>query len=432
MAVNLQTFLQQTHPQNFHKDALPEAASLPANVQTQTLAMLQQHGVHAGGQGPSLVVNAADRALQELALHRIVDKAKGPTSEKVTSMVARANAGLTPAETQNLQQRLSGMSAADEATLRKQLHIPESSLTGPAVKDSAERVLIRAAILNALAKNASLEVTGELRTKLMAATWLARNEALEALARPGASVRGVIDRLASNDYPGKIKLAIGQAFDNPGNGANNNVLKRAEKKVDDYMQKNMAALGLTNASDREVEIAKQELVALSVYTDDTGFRKVNDLLRNPDTTNLSAADKEAVAVFAQALTNGLARLPEYGGLTFRNAFGFGATMGSQPAHAWAAARYAQGSTVTEASLTSSSPEKGFTGKEVRFAINSAHGKETGAISLTPKDGFEATFRPNTQFQVLASQQHPDPVNGRPVQFVVMKESANVPDPGRFL
>lgn len=430
MAVNLQTFLQQTHPQQFHAEALPEAASLPASVQAQTLAMLQQHGVHAGGQGPNLLIGNATARVQHgmgtpQLLHQIVDKAGKPTSDKVVNMLAKASVDLTPAEAQNLRQRLSNMSAADRNTLEKQLHIPQGS-----VKSSAERVQIRAAVLNAVAKNASLEVTGELRKKLMAATWLGRNEALEALARPGASVRGVIDRLSSKDYAASIQLAIGQAFDNPGNKANDAVLKKAGQKVDAYMQANMAALGLTNASDKEVAIAKQELMAVAVYTDNTGFGRVNDLLRNPDTANLDPAEKEQVAVFARALTNGLARLPEYRGLTFRNVFDFGQLMGAQPAHEWAASRYALGSTVAEASVTSSTPEKGLLGREVRFAINSAHAKETGAISLTPKDGFEATFRPNTQFQVLASEQHPD--NGNPVQFVVMKEADNVPDPGRFL
>lgn len=437
MAVNLQTYLQLNHPQQFQADALQEAQALPPSVQAETLTMLRSQGVHAGGNGPTMVIgNAGARVQHALGstnlLHHIVDKAGAPISAKVTNMLAKVTPQLTAAETQNLRQRLAGLTPAQTKTLEAQLHIPEGK-----AKTSAERVQIRAAILNAFAKNASLEVTGELRRALLDASWLARDEAFAALARPGASVRGVVDRLTHKDYPAAIDAAILESFDNVHSTKQNMAaVAKAAAKVDAYVDANLDKLGLRNASDREVAIAKKELLAVSVYTHDEGFRKVNDLLRG--TSNLGPKERQAVEVYARAITNGLARLPEYQGLSFRNAFTIGGNhpAANQPAHQWAAAHYVQGATVTEAAVTSSSPEKGFTGKEIRFTIHSRHGKETGPISLTPKDGFEATFRPNTQFEVLASQSHQvPPVPGTPpvpVQFVVMKEADHVPDPGTVL
>lgn len=139
-----------------------------------------------------------------------------------------------------------------------------------------------------------------------------------------------------------------------------------------------------------------ELLALSMYTHEAGFRDVNAALRQHGEQGIGpSAENE---LFARAATDALSRLPDYKGFVVRG----------QHRHHWtplnrdaALARYVPGTVVTEHAFVSSGVESPYEAG-LQFVILSKHGKEVTPISVnTDTDGREVIFKPGSQFRVLA-------------------------------
>jgi hypothetical protein len=147
-------------------------------------------------------------------------------------------------------------------------------------------------------------------------------------------------------------------------------------------------------------IPDEELLAIIMYTG--AFHKYwNAALRTGDTAKVG---EYAAAI--KLATEGLAKLPDYDGWSYRGVGGLDAA---------ALARYVPGQVTTEPFMTSSSHAKNAAfGGSVQFQIRSRHGKVVEDISRF-KSETEVLYAPNTKFLVHSKTE----VNG--VTTIVMEE-----------
>jgi hypothetical protein len=147
-------------------------------------------------------------------------------------------------------------------------------------------------------------------------------------------------------------------------------------------------------------IPDEELLAIIMYTG-SYHRQWNTALRKGDA---AAVAKNAAAI--KLATEGLAKLPDYDGWSYRGVGGLDAE---------ALARYVPGQVTTEPFMTSSSHAKNASfGGSVRFEIRSKHGKVVEDVSRFKSEA-EVLYAPNTKFLVHSKTE----VNG--ITTIVMEE-----------
>jgi hypothetical protein len=147
-------------------------------------------------------------------------------------------------------------------------------------------------------------------------------------------------------------------------------------------------------------IPDAELLAIIMYTA-SYHQKWNAALREGN-----AAEVAKFAAAIKLASEGLAKLPDYQGVSYR---------GVGKLDAAALARYVPGQVTTEAFMTSSSHDKNASfGGSVRFEIHSKHGKVVEDISRFKSEA-EVLYAPNTKFLVHSKTE----VDG--VTTIVMEE-----------
>lgn len=311
---------------------------------------------------------------------------------------------------QGNEDRLANLSKADAKELKSQLHYP----VGKRVGNAEDRMINRAAILNAFAQGASLDETRSLRTFLDSAPRSERQAVLDELNQPGADARTITAKRTSLD-----PTNIGVRTDNRSDLQDYmrgpmDMMKYGDAmiKAEDYLEAHMIDLGITDLKSEISINTKAELMAVSCYTDNALYHDANDALRARGGREEPLKD-EGMELFVNATRSGLAKLPDFEGVVVRG------VDFKKPAELTAfLANYEPGQTVTEHAFTSTSADRPF-GGNVQFVIESRHGKEIGDLSVNRDQdgGREILFPPGTRFEVLGKAHD----EAKDVHYIVMKE-----------
>lgn len=278
-----------------------------------------------------------------------------------------------------IEMRMNGPDADSVSHLKELLHF--GAFRSGAKLDSADRMMVRTALVLAFAHGASRDEMTDLREALVHGDTSLREQGLKALNIGTANASNVLAHLSGGDQSPSINRMLNWCDLHQGKstGTRLPVGGEIQKKVTAYFEANPG----------QVSSSREGAVAVGIYASQA-YGAINTALRS-DTKPTGK-----VAEIVKHATQFLETMPDFKGIVCR-----GGGSGWQET---ALAKYKPGAVVTEAPFTSTSPNKGFEGS-IQFIIESRHGKEITDLSILAKnDGREVLFKPGTKFEVLAVEQ----------------------------